>query len=162
MSDNVEQLQQRVAKRREKLEDAASAVELTQARFDASAAAYEQADADRKRLKTSLKLAKRRARRLAKEAKRATKLAHVTLDDRDDAVRELDEHLVAHDKRAAKLEKAEAALAAAPQPEVVAVPVKKAAPARKAPVKRTPVKKVPARKAPVRKAPVKKAPAPEA
>jgi hypothetical protein len=166
MSDNVEQLQQRVARQKEKLEDAAGAVELTQERFDASAAAYEQADVERKRLKTSLKLAKRRARRLKKEAKGVQKLVHATKDDRDDAARELDEHVAVRDKRAAKLAKAEAELAAVPVVEVStpappapAPPVKKAAPARKAPAKKAAVKKSPVKKAPAKKAPVKRTPA---
>ena len=162
LSDNVEKLQQRVDRQREKLDGPVVAVEVTQARCDASIEAYEQAEAERQRLAASLKLARRRAHRLAKEAKRAKKLARATKEDRDDAVRELDEHRVAHDKRAAKLTKAEAALAAAPKLEVVPAtappPSKKAAPARTAAVKKAPVKKAPAKKAVVKKAPVKKAP----
>jgi chromosome segregation ATPase len=160
MADDVELLQQRVDKQKDKLGVTAGIVDLTQARFDTASAAYDEAERERKRLKAARKLATRRAHRLAKEAKRAKKLARATKEDRDDADFEIAEHLADRDKRQAKLAKAEGALAAAqalaPPPPP---PVKKAAPARKAPAKKTPAKKAPAaRKAPVKRTPAKKAP----
>ena len=109
MSDNVELLQQRAGKQRVKADMAARIVDLTQARFDASSVAYDEAERERKRLTSAAKVAKRRAHRLAIEAKRATKLARAAKDDRDDAASELDEHVATYDDRRAKLAKAEAA-----------------------------------------------------
>ena len=172
LSDSMELLQQRVSRHQEKLEHATGVLDLTRARFDTSSAAYADADRARARIKKALKLAKRRAARLAKEAAHAKQLARETKDDRDDAETELAENLALHDKRRVKLAKAQAALAAAeaegaveesPAPTREAAPARrtatrksvatKAAPAKKAPAKRaasskraTAARKVPARK----------------
>ena len=141
MADNMDLLEQRVISRRQKLEQASTVVEMTQARFDAASAAREDAARERKRLKTALKLAETRAKRLGKEAKRARKLAYALGQDRDDAENELAESLKAQRARETKLAKAEAALAAAQATHDVeqAAATKKAAPTKKAatPSKRT-------------------------
>jgi chromosome segregation ATPase len=161
MADDVEILQQRVDKQRDKLGLAAGIVDLTQARLDTATAAYDEAERERKRLKDALRLARRRADRLAKEAKQAKKLARATKEDRDDADLELAEHVATRDKRQAKLVKVEAALAEAQalaEPPPPPPPAKKAATARKAPAKKTPAaRKTPAKKTPAaRETPAKK------
>ena len=88
-------------------------VELTQARLDAASAAHEDAERERKRKESALKLAKSRAKRLAKETKRARRLSEAVGQDRADAENELAEHVQTREKRQSKLAKAEAALAAA-------------------------------------------------
>lgn len=113
MSDNMELLEQRVNKQRQKLEQASTVVQLTQERFDAASAAKDDAARERKRLKSALKLAQSRTKRLGRDAKKARKLAYALGQDRTDAKNELAESLEAQRAREGKLAKAEAALAAA-------------------------------------------------
>ena len=80
MSHDVELLQQRVSKQRDKLALVTGIVELAEVRLDASSAAYDDAHRERKQVKATLELAKRRAHRLAKDAKRAKKRARATAD----------------------------------------------------------------------------------
>jgi hypothetical protein len=95
LSDDTGLLQQRVAKQRQKLEQARTVVELTRGRFDAAAEAHEEAERERKRKESALELAKGRAKRLAKETKRARRLSEAVGQDRADAENELAEHLEA-------------------------------------------------------------------
>ena len=113
LSDDMELLRQRVTKQGQKLEQARAVVDLTQARLDAASAAHEDADRERKRKESALELAKSRAKRLAKETKRARRLSEAVGQDRADAENELAERLETREKRQSKLAKAEAALAAA-------------------------------------------------
>lgn len=156
MSDDLELLQQRVSSRQEKLDQATGALDLAQTRFDASSAAYESADRERRRVKAALKLARKRADRLAKEAKRTKRMAREAETDRDDAENELAEHHAVRDKRQAKLAKSLASLEAAKTAAAASEPV---APAKKATSARTAsARKQPARKAsPAKKSPTKRA-----
>ena len=123
-----------VSRKRERLDHASGVVELTQTRFETASTAYDEAIRERKRVKTALRLAQRRAERLAKEAKRAKTSLRAAAEDRDDADSELSENISTRDKRQAKLVKAEAALAAAEATATVQqepAPAKKAAPATK-------------------------------
>jgi hypothetical protein len=131
LSDNRELLQQRVTKHQQKLDQATTVVELTQARFDAASTAHDEAARDLKRKKSALKLAKARYRRLEKEAKRASELAKAVGQDRADAKNELAEHRQVQEKRQAKLAKAEAALAAEQAVQDVATTATKSAASRK-------------------------------
>ena len=133
MPDNMELLEQRVTKQQQKLEQASTVVELTQARLDVAARASDDADRERRRLASALELAERRAKRLAKEAKGALKLADAVGQDRADAENELAENVKAQQKRQAKLAKAEAALAAAKATQDVGqAATKKATPRKRA------------------------------
>ena len=86
---------------------------MSRRRASTASATYEDVDRERKRVKAALKLAQKRAKRLAKEVKRTKKLARAAEDDRDDAETELAENHATRDKRRSKLAKAQAALAAA-------------------------------------------------
>ena len=132
MSDNRELLQQKVNNHRQKLDQAKTVVELTQARVDAASTAHEEADRERKRQKSALKLAKARVKRLDKEAKRSRKVAAALGQDRADAENELAENLQAQQDCQAELSKAEGALAA----EEAAQDVEQAATKKTAPRKR--------------------------
>jgi hypothetical protein len=165
LSDDTELLQQRVIKQTQKLEQARTVVELTQARLDAASAAHEESERERKRKESALELATSRAKRLAKETKRARRLSEAVMQDRADAENELAEHLQAQEKRQAKLAKAEAALAAARATQDVeqaatrtTAPRKRSAgTAKKTPAKKTPGTKATAKKATAKKATTKKA-----
>ena len=132
MSDNRELLQQKVNNHRQKLDQAKTVVELTQARVDAASTAHEEADRERKRQKSALKLAKARVKRLDKDAKRSRKLAAALGQDRADAENELAENLQAQQECQAELSKAEGALAA----EEAAQDVEQAATKKTTPRKR--------------------------
>ena len=77
MPDDTEMqlLQQRVEKHRKKLEQASTLAQLTQRRLDEVSAHHDQAQRERERTESALEVAESRARRLAKEAKRARRLA---------------------------------------------------------------------------------------
>ena len=155
LSDDTELLQQRVTKQTQKLEQARTVVELTQARLDAASAAHEESERERKRKESALELARSRAKRLAKETKRARRLSEAVMQDRADAENELAEHLQTQEKRQAKLAKAEAALAAARATQDVeqaatrtrtTQPRKRSTAAKKTTVKKTAAKKTAAKK----------------
>jgi chromosome segregation ATPase len=146
LSDDIELLKQRVSTQQEKFDQATGVVDLAQARFDTASAAFEDADRERKRVKTALKLAQRRASRLAKEAKRTEKLARTAKEDRDDAETELAENHAVRDRRQAKMAKAQATLSAAQVQADLKEPVAPA-PARSTIVRKQPAKKAaPAKK----------------
>jgi len=132
LSDNRELLQQKVNSQRQKLDQAKTVVELTQARVDAASKAHKDADRERKRKKAALKLAKARVKRLDKDAKRSRKLAAAFGQDRADAENELAENLQAQQECQAELSKAEGALAA----EEAAQDVERAATKKATPRKR--------------------------
>jgi chromosome segregation ATPase len=113
LSDDADLLEQRATKQRQKLEQARTVAELTQARFDEASAAHAQAERERDRKESALELAKGRAKRLAKETKAARRLSEALAQDCADAENELAELLQEQEKRQAKLAKAEASLAAA-------------------------------------------------
>jgi hypothetical protein len=132
--------------------------------LDSASAAFEDAERERKRVAAALKLARKRADRLMKEAKRTKKLAKAAAEDRDDAGSELAEDFAARDNRQAKLAKAQAAVAAAQAASAATEPVAAvttSTPAKSEPPKRSPTRKQPATKtSPVKKAtPARKAPA---
>jgi hypothetical protein len=134
LAENIELLRQQVDSRRQKFTEATSVMELKQQRLESTTAVHDEVDHEHQRLKSSLRVAKRRARRLAKQTKRARRLARAASDDRRDAENELAEHVKRRDKQQSKLTEAEAALAAAETraAEERTTPPKSAAPRRRA------------------------------
>jgi chromosome segregation ATPase len=100
MSEDINLLQQRVNSRRESLDKLATVVELAEQRVGSLTEVHDEADRERKRLKSSRKHARRRAERLAKETKRAGVLAREAREDLKDAENELDENLTRRAKPA--------------------------------------------------------------
>lgn len=143
MPDDTELLEQRVIKRKQKLEEAAAVVSMIQDRLASASASDEEAGRELRTLRAALKSAEKKAKRLKKRTKQAEALAGSAEQDRLLAERELGEELQSYEKRQGKLAKAEAALAAARATQRVddvappeAVPAKKA-PARKAPASKS-------------------------
>jgi chromosome segregation ATPase len=153
LPDDTELLEQRVTKRKQKLEQAAAVVSLVQDRVATATAADEESGRELRTLRAALEAAEKKAKRLKKRTRQARALSGSAEEDRLAAERELAEELQRYDKRQAKLAKAEAALAAAlatrrveeaaplgatQDPAQTTAPVKRSAPVRKtAPRKRT-------------------------
>jgi len=169
LPDDTELLEQRVTKRKQKLEQAAAVVSMVQERVATATAADEQSGRELRTLSAALKAAEKKAKRLKKRTKQAQALSGSAAEDRLAAERELAEELQRYDKQQAKLAKAEAALAAglatqrvedvAP-PEATQEPAKTTGatqgrtPARKtAPRKRTAAPTTPAPGRPARRSP---------
>lgn len=112
MPDDTELLEQRVTKRKQKLEQAAAVVSMVQERVATATAADEQSGRELRTLSAALKAAEKKAKRLKKRTKQAQALSGSAAEDRLAAERELAEELQRYDKQQAKLAKAEAALAA--------------------------------------------------
>jgi DNA repair exonuclease SbcCD ATPase subunit len=137
LPDDTELLEQRVIKRKQKLEEAAAVVSMIQERLASASTADEEAGRELRTLRAALKSAEKKAKRLKKRTKQAEALAGSVEQDRLLAERELGEELQSYEKRQGKLAKAEAALAAARATQRVD---------DVAPPEATPAKKSPARK----------------
>ena len=155
MPDDTELLEQRVIKRKQKLEEAAAVVTMIQERLASASKADEEAGRELRTLRAALESAEKKAKRLKKRTKQAEDLAGSVEQDRLAAERELAEELQSYEKRQGKLAKAEAALAAAQATQRV----DDVAPPEAAPAKKSPARKAPASKsAPAkRSAPTKQA-----
>ena len=113
MPDDTELLEQRVTKRKQKLEQAAAVVSMVQDRVASATTAEEEAGRELRTLRAALKSAQKKAKRLKKRTDQARALSGSAEQDRLDAERELGEELRTYEKAQAKLAKAEGALAAA-------------------------------------------------
>jgi hypothetical protein len=113
LPDDTELLEQRVTKRKQKLEQAAAVVSMVQDRLASATAADEEAGRELRTLRAALKAAEKKAKLLKKRTQQARDLSASAEDDRLSAERELGEELQRYEKQQSKLAKAEAALAAA-------------------------------------------------
>ena len=113
VSENLELLQQRADRQREKAEEANTVLQSVEARLSSATTASDEARRERKRTRSARRVAEQRLARLAKEEKKARKLAREADEDRADAENELAESRRTWEKRQAKLAAAEADVAAA-------------------------------------------------
>ena len=98
MPDDTELLEQRVTRRKQKLEQAAAVVSMTQERLASATAADEVASRELRTLRAALKSAQKKAKRLKQRTKQAEALSGSTEQDRLLAERELAEELQTSEK----------------------------------------------------------------